>query len=121
MTRAFALALACALAACGPDPSAKAKALTGGNPDRGRTLVVRAGCGTCHDIPDVGRATSHVGPPLSGLASRLYLAGQLPNTPDNLERWIIDPQGIVPGNVMPDMHVDATDARDIAAFLYSLP
>jgi cytochrome c len=35
-------------------------------------------------------------------------------------RWIRDPQQVVPGNAMPDMAINQPDARDIAAYLYTL-
>ena len=44
----------------------------------------------------------------------------LRNTPANLVRWIREPQAVVPGNAMPDMGVSEADARDIAAYLYTL-
>jgi cytochrome c len=120
MTRAR-LAYACALAlvGCG-DETFTARALTGGDPDHGKRAIRHYGCGTCHEIPRAGGATGHVGPSLDGLGSHLYLAGRLANTPDHLIEWIRHPQAIVPGNVMPDMAVTEGDARDIAAFLYTL-
>jgi cytochrome c len=110
---------ALAIAGCGDD-AATARALTHGDPDRGKLAIRRHGCGTCHEIPRVGGATSHVGPSLDGVGSRLYLAGRLANTPDHLMEWIRFPQAVVPGNVMPDMAVTEGDARDIAAYLYTL-
>lgn len=44
----------------------------------------------------------------------------MPNTPANLTRWIRDPQGVIPGNVMPDMNIGDIDSKDIAAYLYTL-
>jgi cytochrome c2 len=40
--------------------------------------------------------------------------------PDNLVKWLRQPQNVVPGNAMPDMGVTPQDARDIAAYLYTL-
>ena len=54
------------------------------------------------------------------LGRRIYIAGVLRNTPDNLTRWIRDPQKIVPGNAMPDMGITEPEARDLAAFLQTL-
>jgi cytochrome c2 len=61
-----------------------------------------------------------VGPPLDHFAYRVYIAGMLPNTPDNLMHWIQKPQEVVPRNAMPDMGVNEKDSRDIAAYLYTL-
>ncbi|HEX3130970.1 MAG TPA: c-type cytochrome [Thermoanaerobaculia bacterium] len=97
-----------------------ARRLTGGEPERGRALIRGYGCQTCHTVPGVPGADGMVGPPLDRIASRTYLAGRLPNTPQNLMRWIRDPQGISPGTAMPNLHVSEKDGRDIAAFLYTL-
>ena len=43
----------------------------------------------------------------------------LTNTPENLVRWIRDPQGVDSLTAMPDMGVTGVDARDMAAYLYS--
>ena len=93
---------------------------TGGDPAHGAALIRDYGCGSCHEIPGIAHADGLVGPPLSNIGVRVYLAGMLRNTPDNLMFWLRHPQQIVPGNVMPDMGVTASDARDIAAYLYTL-
>ncbi len=61
-----------------------------------------------------------VGPPLNQFALRAYIAGQLPNQPDNLMRWLQDPQQVEPGTAMPDLGVSPAVARDMAAYLYTL-
>jgi cytochrome c1 len=91
-----------------------------GDPDRGALLVSRHACGACHEIPHMQQASGLVGPPLGNVGSRTVLAGYLPNTPENLARWIKSPQAIAPGNAMPDMHLSERDSRDIAAFLETL-
>jgi cytochrome c2 len=91
-----------------------------GDPVAGTHQIQRYGCGACHAIPGVPGAHGAVGPPLGGIASRRIIAGRLPNTPDNLIHWIENPQAVEPGNVMPDLGVSAADARDIAAYLYTL-
>lgn len=94
--------------------------VTAANPANGRRLLYSYGCGSCHTIPGVGEADGTVGPPLSGLGSRLYIAGVLQNTPQNLFRWIAQPQEVQPGNAMPDIGVTQQQARDMAAYLYTL-
>ncbi|MFL6785059.1 MAG: cytochrome c class I, partial [Sphingomicrobium sp.] len=57
--------------------------------------------------------------PLDGVAMRVIIGGRLANKPENMEKWIRDPQQISPGTAMPDLRVGENDARDITAFLYS--
>lgn len=89
-----------------------------GNPARGRDLIATYGCGGCHEIPGLADADGKVGPPLKGVAERVFIAGVVRNNPDNMSLWIEHPQHIVPGNAMPDMGVSAEDARDLTAYLY---
>jgi cytochrome c2 len=96
-----------------------AAAATGGDPERGEALFIQYGCGSCHALKNVRTATGMVGPPLDGIALRVIIGGHLSNTPDNMQRWIRDPQHVSPGTAMPDLHVGAGDARDITAFLYT--
>jgi cytochrome c len=92
----------------------------GGNPDRGRGAIDQYGCGGCHTITEIRSARGKVGPPLDGIAGRVYIAGVVPNTPDALMAWILDPPSIDPKTAMPNTGVTQDDARDIAAFLYTL-
>lgn len=111
------LVAAATLAACAPrTPPANAI----GDPARGHDLIASVGCGACHVVPGVIGANGLVGPPLTDLGRRTMLAGVLPNTPPNLIRWIQTPQSVVPGNAMPNMELNDHDARDIAAYLYTL-
>ena len=98
----------------------EARTLTGGEPERGLQAIDRYGCGACHAIPGARGASGTVGPPLKGIALRSYLAGQLTNTPDNMRRWIQQPQHVERGTAMPNMGVTDDDARDITAYLYTL-
>ena len=43
------------------------------------------------------------------------------NHEGHLVTWIQDPRDVDPRTAMPDLHVGAEDARDIAAYLYRLP
>lgn len=91
-----------------------------GDARRGAQLIGRLGCGSCHVIPGIAGADGQVGPPLTAMARRTIVAGKLPNTPDNMVTWLRAPQSVVPGNAMPDLELDAHDAHDIAAYLYTL-
>lgn len=86
----------------------------------GREALQRYGCVTCHTIPGVRGADALVGPSLARMGARVYVAGELPNTSANIIRWIQDPRGVSPTTAMPDTGVTAADARDIAAYLFSL-
>jgi putative membrane protein len=109
------------LAACGSMPHEReARLLTGGDPYRGREVIARYGCDTCHTIPGVPTADATVGPPLTSVARRVYLAGHIENTPENMMRWIRSPHAFDRKTVMPDMGVTERDSRDITAYLYTL-
>lgn len=98
-----------------------ARLLTGGgDPRRGPALMRTYGCAQCHTIPGVAGANGLVGPPLGEVARRVYVAGVVPNTPDNLVRWIMNPKAIDPLTAMPVTGVTEEQARHIAAYLYSL-
>jgi cytochrome c2 len=75
---------------------------------------------TCHTIPGTVGGKPNVGPPLDGVASRRYIGGVLLNTPDNMVRWLSNPQAVDPMSGMPDLGLKEQDARDIAAYLYTL-
>lgn len=97
-----------------------ARSMTGGEPSRGREAINRYGCSACHTIPGIQGATALVGPPLDRIASRSYIGGVMPNTPDNMIRWIENPPGIDKMTAMPNLGVTDSDARDIASYLYTL-
>jgi cytochrome c len=108
------------VAGCGGSGRNPPAEVPDGNPARGREAIQRYGCGTCHGIPGVRGADGTVGPPLDDFGRRSYIAGQLPNTGPNLQRWIMNPQAVEPGTAMPDLGVTSIDARDMAAYLFTL-
>ena len=94
--------------------------IPGGDAERGRTAIEFYGCGACHAIPGIRSARGRVGPQLAGFSEQMYVAGRLPNTPPNLVFWIRHPQRVDPQTAMPDLGVSEEEARDIAAYLYTL-
>ena len=88
--------------------------------ENGRLLLRQFGCGACHEIPGVAAAKGRVGPPLAAIASRAYLGGTLPNSPDNMARFIRRPQDFDPRSAMPDLGVTEAHARDMVTYLYTL-
>ena len=103
-------------------PGSKPEASSDKPPDvgRGRKAIEQYACVTCHAIPGVVGPNFPVGPPLEGVGSRVMLGGVLPNSPENLARWIRTPQAFAPRSAMPNLGVSEQDARDIAAFLATL-
>jgi cytochrome c2 len=110
----LAIMLAFLLVACGERPALE------GNAENGRLLLRQFGCGACHRIPGVADAQGHVGPPLEGVARRVYLGGVLPNSRENMARWIRSPKSFDPQTAMPELQVGEEHARDMVAFLYTL-
>lgn len=105
---------------CAREQPGLAVRMTGGDPADAPALIRHYGCGSCHVIPGLRSADGQVGPPLTDFAHRAYIAGTVPNTPEQLIAWIRVPQAIEPGTVMPNMGVTPEDARDIAAYLYTV-
>lgn len=99
---------------------ATARELTGGEPDRAPPLMIRYGCAGCHSIPGVPGATGHVGPPLSAVGKRVYVGGAALNTPERLIEWLVDPRRISGRSAMPATGLSTSEARDVAAYLYTL-
>lgn len=118
LTAAIAFML---LAGCTGGRTARAyAAATGGLAGRGEQVIRNKNCGSCHTIPGVHGARGLVGPPLYFFSRRTYIAGELPNTPDNLVRWIMSPQSVEAGTAMPNLGLSEQQARDVAAYLYTL-
>jgi cytochrome c2 len=105
----------------GRSASARVPAMPGADAARGGRLIASYACGSCHTIDGIAGADAHVGPPLRDLARRRVIAGKLPNTPQDLARWIARPQQIDPGDVMPDLGLSDQQASDIALYLYEHP
>jgi mono/diheme cytochrome c family protein len=87
---------------------------------RGKNAINQYACVTCHEIPGIVGANAPVGPPLKEIGTRSFIAGVLPNTPENMVRWLRHPQAVNPKSAMPDLGVTERDARDIAAYLSTL-
>jgi mono/diheme cytochrome c family protein/cytochrome c2 len=89
------------------------------NVERGRIAIERYACATCHVIPGIVGATASVGPPLTRIASRSFIAGFIPNSVDNMAAWLEAPSVFLPESAMPDLGVTGDDARDMAAYLHA--
>jgi cytochrome c1 len=91
-----------------------------GNARQGRRVIESKGCGSCHVIPGIHNAKGLVGPPLLFFSRRTMIAGELPNSPENLVRWLKNPPSVEPGTAMPDLGLTDKEANDVAAYLYTL-
>ena len=107
-------------AAAAAAPAPRSEPLSPADAKRGAQAMHQYACATCHVIPGIVGASKPVGPPLGGMASRAFVGGVVPNTPQNLERFLLDPQAISPQSAMPALGLREQDARDIAASLLTL-
>ncbi|MBW3547291.1 MAG: cytochrome c oxidase subunit II [Actinobacteria bacterium] len=96
-----------------------------GQPDsllaaEGQRVFNRVGCADCHAVRGT-EAAGVAGPDLTHLASRRTIgAGVVANTRGNLAGWVVNPQGIKPGNHMPPQPVDPEDLEALLAYLEGL-
>jgi cytochrome c oxidase subunit 2 len=85
----------------------------------GATIFANSPCTTCHRIDGVSKG--FLGPDLSHFGTRTTLAGAiLPNTPQNVAKWITDPDAIKPGAHMPVLGMRGEKLNDLVAYLESL-
>ncbi len=99
---------------------AEVAAPTDENQRRGQQIFLGAACVYCHTVRGTN-ATGQVGPDLTHLASRRTIAaGFLPNNRGHLAGWILDPQALKPGNLMPPTALSGEDLNDLLIYLESL-
>jgi mono/diheme cytochrome c family protein len=91
-----------------------------GDPAAGSAVIARIECGVCHTIPGIPGARGIVAPPLDGFARRSLIGGVVANEPNNLVRWVRDAPSLAPDTAMPALPLDELEARDVAAYLYTL-
>jgi cytochrome c2 len=119
LRRSHLVVAAFVLTATGCGATATRIAVPSGDPGRGAQLVGSFGCGACHTISGIKGADGEIGPSLVDFGDRRLIAGRIPNTLPNLLRWLESPQAVEPGTVMPDLGIEAPQARDLAAYLYA--
>jgi cytochrome c oxidase subunit II len=87
---------------------------------QGRKQFETQACINCHAVNGTV-AKGRFGPDLTHLMSRETLAaGAISNTPENLSRWIDDPDNFKHGSLMPSMHLTKAQVEQIAAYLVTL-
>jgi cytochrome c oxidase subunit II len=88
--------------------------------EEGLRIFVEAGCGTCHAIAGT-EADGRLGPDLSNFGARRTIgAATVVNNRGNLGGWIIDPQSIKPGNLMPPQRLESDQLLTLLDFLEGL-
>jgi cytochrome c2 len=120
---AAAVLIVVAVAGCrgnNPEYGNAYRVRVGGDPERGRLVIADFDCGSCHTIPGIREAKGLVGPPLFWFSRRSFIAGELPNTPENLVRWVRAPKSVEPATAMPTLGLSEQQARDVVAYLYTL-
>ncbi|PLR28713.1 cytochrome C [Caulobacter zeae] len=94
--------------------------ILGADPARGLALIEAEGCGACHRVPGLKWPRGAVGGPLDGMSSQTMIAGRFPNRPDVLVAWLRDAPAMAPDTAMPASGLAEDQARDVAAYLYTL-
>ena len=93
---------------------------TGGIAADGAKLFQTMACMNCHTIQGTA-AAARVGPDLTHLADRATIgAGVLTNTPENLSKWLSNPQRYKQGSFMPNMKLSDSEVKSIVAYLEAL-
>lgn len=80
----------------------------------------RVGCAACHEVPGIDWPQGLAGPSLKGFGASPMIAGRFPNQPEVLTAWLIDAPSLAPETAMPAMPLTEAEARDVAAWLYTL-
>lgn len=120
MSSRAALSIVCLASAACTQYEPYEPEVAGGDAERGREALALLECGACHVIPGVSGAHSHVGPPLAEFRRNVYIAGKHPNMPEVLVRFVRDAPSLAPDTAMPAIEMTDQQARDIAAYLYTL-
>ena len=88
-----------------------------GDAARGKQVFLNGPCVSCHTIEGTV-AQGKVAPrPLTHFATYEKIAQVIPNNPDNLTKWLHNPQDVKPGTQMPNLGLKSQDIADLVAFL----
>lgn len=117
--RHVAVAALLTVAACKPPPDDRTS-LPADAAERGKAVIERVSCGSCHAIPGVDWPRGGAGPSLEGFDDVGLIAGALPNTPGNLAAFVRDAPAAKSGSTMPPMPITPAEAQDVAAYLYGM-
>ncbi len=91
-----------------------------GEAAQGEQVFLAGACSACHTVSGTA-AQGKVGPDLTHFASRTKFAGWTEdNTPENLAKWLADPQSVQPGTLMPNLHLPPDQIQLLVTYLESL-
>ena len=106
-------------AGCKPPPE-RGQSFPTASTERGKQLIEKVGCGSCHMIEGIRWPKGAVAPELRGLTGRALIAGQIPNQPELLAAFVRNAPAVLPGTTMPAMPLSERESRDVAAYLYGI-
>ncbi|GAA4713736.1 cytochrome c oxidase subunit II [Brevibacillus fulvus] len=79
--------------------------------------IFQKSCLGCHAI---GAEGGKLAPNLTNFADRQRVAGILENNPENLDKWLADPQAVKPGNLMPNLNLKPEDRKALVDYMSTL-
>lgn len=88
--------------------------------EEGKVLFISKACAGCHTIKGIPEAQGKVGPELTHQASNPLIVGVLPNTEENLKKYLKDPAAVKPGALMPNQYLTDSEIEALVAFLRTL-
>jgi len=95
-------------------------AIVGNAVSQGQRIFETTACINCHTVAGTV-ANGRFGPDLTHLMSRdTIAAGAAKNTPENLRQWILNPDAIKPGSLMPAMQLSDPELDALTAYLETL-
>ncbi len=87
---------------------------------KGKNLFMRSTCVNCHAIEGT-KAGGRIGPDLTHIGSRkTLLTGMMKNDPENLDKWLTNPQKVKKGAHMPNFLFKKQQVRELSAYLEGL-
>lgn len=90
------------------------------NAENGRALFISKACSGCHTLQGIPEAQGKVGPELTHQASNPMIAGVLPNTEENLKKFLKNPSAVKPGALMPNQGLTDSEIDALVTFLRTL-
>ena len=103
-----------------PTPAPPPAPPTPGIAESGKAIFTSKACTGCHTIQGIPEAQGKVGPELTHWAGNSLIADTIPNTDENLRKWLKDPPVVKPGTLMPNQNLTDSEIDALIAFLRTL-